>query len=101
MCILTIYSKMKHKKSLLCISIALAIAPVAMTFAERNTSHIEVDDQASIDVAGDDWMSIEIGTTNEVTKDPAKGIDFDHVSPIAKGRNAIAIGTSAEAGNPH
>ncbi|MDS1745280.1 YadA-like family protein [Escherichia coli] len=89
---------MKHKKSLLCISIALAIAPVAMTFAERNTSHIEVDDKSLVDTAGNDWMSIEIGTTNEVKKDPAKGIDFDHVSPIAKGRNAIAIGTSAEAG---
>ncbi|EFA1502632.1 autotransporter adhesin Sab [Escherichia coli] len=88
---------MKYKKTLLCVSIALAIAPVAMTFAEKNTSHIEVD-EAPVDTAGNDWLSIEIGTTSEVPEDPDKGIYFKHTSPIASGRNSIAIGTSAIAG---
>ncbi|EOK7730814.1 YadA-like family protein [Escherichia coli] len=88
---------MKYKKTLLCVSIALAIAPVAMTFAEKNTSHIEVD-EAPVDTAGNDWLSIEIGTTSEVPEDPDKGIYFNHTSPIASGRNSIAIGTSAVAG---
>ncbi|EGO4448557.1 hemagglutinin [Escherichia coli] len=90
---------MKKKKTSLCVSIALAINPVTMTFAAQNTSTIEVDETSlGYDVYGNDWKSIEIGTTKEVKADPAKGINFDHNSPVAKGRNSIAIGTSAEAG---
>ncbi|HHY8360562.1 TPA: YadA-like family protein, partial [Escherichia coli] len=47
---------------------------------------------------GDNWKSIEIGTTQEVKASPDKNINFDHNSPVAEGRNSIAIGTSAEAG---
>ncbi|HFR5729697.1 TPA: hypothetical protein ACH3LE_001060 [Escherichia coli] len=47
---------------------------------------------------GDNWKSIEIGTTPEVKASPDKNINFDHNSPVAEGRNSIAIGTSAEAG---
>ncbi|EEY6455274.1 YadA-like family protein [Escherichia coli] len=89
---------MKYKKTFLGASIVLAISPVAMTFAEKNAEHIEVD-EANVDTAGDNWMSIEIGTTNEVKEDPDKGIFFTHTSPIAQGRNSIAIGTSAVAGS--
>ncbi|HFO4992836.1 TPA: hemagglutinin, partial [Escherichia coli] len=38
------------------------------------------------------------GTTKFTAKDESKGINFDHKSPVAEGRNSIAIGTSAEAG---
>ncbi|EOP9904143.1 YadA-like family protein [Escherichia coli] len=90
---------MKYKKTLLCVSIALAIAPVAMTFAEKNDSHIEVDEEVlGENLYTDDWMSIEIGTITEVKKTPENQLNFDHDSPIAKGRNSIAIGTSAKAG---
>ncbi|EPS9685134.1 YadA-like family protein, partial [Escherichia coli] len=47
----------------------------------------------------DDWKSIEIGTTQFAAKDVSKGINFDHKSPVAEGRNSIAIGTSALAGD--
>ncbi|MDW9200280.1 hypothetical protein SE959_26550 [Escherichia coli] len=43
-------------------------------------------------------MSIEIGTITEVKKDDQNGLNFDHNSPIARGRNSIAIGTSSVAG---
>ncbi|EEZ4392162.1 hemagglutinin [Escherichia coli] len=89
---------MKYKRKLLCVSIALAITPVAVTFAEKNDTHLEVDDKDAVDNAGNNWMSIEIGTTNEVPEDSDKGIYFAHTSPVALGRNSIAIGTSAVAG---
>ncbi|ELW9986635.1 YadA-like family protein [Escherichia coli] len=89
---------MKYKRKLLCVSIALAITPVAVTFAEKNDAHLEVDDKDTVDKAGNNWMSIEIGTINEVPENSDKGIYFAHTSPVALGRNSIAIGTSAVAG---
>ncbi|OTD45993.1 hemagglutinin, partial [Escherichia coli] len=90
---------MNSKKKLLCVSIALAISPVAVTFAEKNNNHIEVDEtELGHNLYTDDWMSIEIGTTKEVKKNDDNKLNFDHNSPIAKGRNSIAIGTSAVAG---
>ncbi|EFN8327995.1 TPA: YadA-like family protein [Escherichia coli] len=90
---------MNSKKKLLCVSIALAISPVAVTFAEKNNNHIEVDEtELGNNIYTDDWMSIEIGTTKEVKKNDDNKLNFDHNSPIAKGRNSIAIGTSAVAG---
>ncbi|CAD5738777.1 YadA-like family protein [Escherichia coli] len=86
---------MKNRKTLLCVSIALAINPVAITFAEQNSSVIEVDENPN---HGNNWKSIEIGTKKEEKARPELGINFDHNSPVAKGHNSIAIGTSAEAG---
>ncbi|EOB4762326.1 hypothetical protein ACIUP7_004930 [Escherichia coli] len=86
---------MKNRKTLLCVSIALAINPVAITFAEQNSSVIEVDENPN---HSNNWKSIEIGLTKEEKARPELGINFDHNSPVAKGRNSIAIGTSAEAG---
>ncbi|EPM2295931.1 YadA-like family protein, partial [Escherichia coli] len=64
-----------------------------------NKLTVEVDETSlGHDVYGDDWKSIEIGTTKFTAKDESKGINFDHKSPVAEGRNSIAIGTSAEAG---
>ncbi|CAD5792673.1 protein; outer membrane protein [Escherichia coli] len=91
---------MKNRKTLLCVSITLAVNPVTMTLAAQNASTIEVDEVSQgYDVYGNNWKSIEIGTTKEVKANPQKGINFDHNSPVAKGHNAIAIGTSAEAGS--
>ncbi|EJM4822910.1 YadA-like family protein [Escherichia coli] len=90
---------MKNKKKLLCTSIALAIAPIAISFADQNKNHIEVDETSyGKNVYSNDWMSIEIGTITEVKKDDQNGLNFDHNSPIARGRNSIAIGTSSVAG---
>ncbi|EMB3570508.1 YadA-like family protein [Escherichia coli] len=86
---------MKNRKTLLCVSIALAINPVAITFAEQNSSVIEVDENPN---HSNNWKSIEIGLTKEEKARPELGINFDHNSPVAKGHNSIAIGTSAEAG---
>ncbi|HFS3730569.1 TPA: hemagglutinin, partial [Escherichia coli] len=67
--------------------------------ADTNKLTVEVDETSpGYDVYGDDWKSIEIGTTKFTAKDESKGINFDHKSPVAEGRNSIAIGTSAETG---
>ncbi|HEA8528158.1 TPA: YadA-like family protein, partial [Escherichia coli] len=60
---------------------------------------VEVDEtDKGYQVYGDNWKSIEIGTTKEVKKKDSTDLNFDHNSPVAKGHNSIAIGTSAEAG---
>ncbi|EJI6640412.1 hemagglutinin, partial [Escherichia coli] len=73
--------------------------PFPASLAAQNTNVVEVDESSQgYDVHGDNWKSIEIGTTQEVKASPDKNINFDHNSPVAEGRNSIAIGTSAEAG---
>ncbi|EPQ9068431.1 YadA-like family protein [Escherichia coli] len=94
---------MNFKQSKVCLAVLLSLSPVIIPFAsaqqDTNTKTIEVDeDSKGYGVYGNNWKSIEIGTTNFTAKDESKGINFDHKSPVAKGRNSIAIGTSAEAG---
>ncbi|EIT4034949.1 hemagglutinin, partial [Escherichia coli] len=77
----------------------LVLNPFPASLAAQNTNVVEVDESSQgYDVHGDNWKSIEIGTTQEVKASPDKNINFDHNSPVAEGRNSIAIGTSAEAG---
>ncbi|EEY6694549.1 hemagglutinin, partial [Escherichia coli] len=69
------------------------------SLAAQNTNVVEVDEtDKGYQVYGDNWKSIEIGTTKEVKKKNSTDLNFDHNSPVAKGHNSIAIGTSAEAG---
>ncbi|HFS3827563.1 TPA: hemagglutinin, partial [Escherichia coli] len=83
----------------ICIAISLVLNPFPASLAAQNTNVVEVDESSQgYDVHGDNWKSIEIGTTQEVKASPDKNINFDHNSPVAEGRNSIAIGTSAEAG---
>ncbi|EEZ2634181.1 hemagglutinin, partial [Escherichia coli] len=87
----------------ICIAISLVLNPasISQVSAQADTNKLTVEvDETSLghDVYGDDWKSIEIGTTKFTAKDESKGINFDHKSPVAEGRNSIAIGTSAEAG---
>ncbi|EFJ2828493.1 hemagglutinin, partial [Escherichia coli] len=94
---------MKFKRTQLCVAILFAINPatISQVYAQADTNKLTVEvDEATpgSDVHGDDWKSIEIGTTQFAAKDVSKGINFDHKSPVAEGRNSIAIGTSAEAG---
>ncbi|ELS9460951.1 hemagglutinin, partial [Escherichia coli] len=94
---------MNLRKKHICIAISLVLNPAsisqASTQADTNKLTVEVDETSlGHDVYGDDWKSIEIGTTKFTAKDESKGINFDHKSPVAEGRNSIAIGTSAEAG---
>lgn len=78
----------------------LAIASVKFSWATPNKNVIEVDEQSTgYDNYGDNWNSIEIGTTKEVKADPKKDINFDQKSPVAQGRNSIAIGTTAVSGD--
>ncbi|HFO2595830.1 TPA: YadA-like family protein, partial [Escherichia coli] len=71
---------------------------ISQASAQADTNKLTVEVDETISSAGDDWKSIEIGTTKFTAKDESKGINFDHKSPVAEGRNSIAIGTSAEAG---
>ncbi|HFP1536976.1 TPA: hemagglutinin, partial [Escherichia coli] len=94
---------MNLRKKHICIAISLVLNPasISQVSAQADTNKLTVEvDETSLghDVYGDDWKSIEIGTTKFTAKDESKGIDFDHKSPVAEGRNSIAIGTSAEAG---
>ncbi|HFS3867627.1 TPA: hemagglutinin, partial [Escherichia coli] len=94
---------MNLRKKHICIAISLVLNPASISQAsaqaDTNTLTVEVDETSlGYDVYGDDWKSIEIGTTKFTAKDESKGINFDHKSPVAEGRNSIAIGTSAEAG---
>lgn len=94
---------MNLRKKHICIVISLVLNPASISQAsaqaDTNKLTVEVDETSlGYDVYGDDWKSIEIGTTKFTAKDVSKGINFDHKSPVAKGRNSIAIGTSAEAG---
>ncbi|HFO6726421.1 TPA: hypothetical protein ACHKU9_005232, partial [Escherichia coli] len=94
---------MNLRKKHICIAISLVLNPASMSQAsaqaDTNKLTVEVDETSlGYDVYGDDWKSIEIGTTKFTAKDESKGINFDHKSPVAEGRNSIAIGTSAEAG---
>ncbi|HFO7981829.1 TPA: hemagglutinin, partial [Escherichia coli] len=87
------------RKKHICIAISLVLNPFPASLAAQNTNVVEVDESSQgYDVHGDNWKSIEIGTTQEVKASPDKNINFDHNSPVAEGRNSIAIGTSAEAG---
>ncbi|HAV9700046.1 TPA: hemagglutinin [Escherichia coli] len=88
---------MIFKRTNTCVAILLAINPAYLSFAAQNTNVVEVNEDAKAN-SSDGWKSIEIGTTIEAKKDNINNITFDHNSPIAKGHNAIAIGTSAEAG---
>ncbi|EJQ0261144.1 hemagglutinin, partial [Escherichia coli] len=94
---------MNLRKKHICIAISLVLNPasISQVSAQADTNKLTVEvDETSLghDVYGDDWKSIEIGTTKFTAKDESKGINFDHKSPVAEGRNSIAIGTSAEAG---
>ncbi|EKC9823000.1 hemagglutinin, partial [Escherichia coli] len=94
---------MNLRKKHICIAISLVLNPasISQASAQADTNKLTVEvDETSLghDVYGDDWKSIEIGTTKFTAKDESKGINFDHKSPVAEGRNSIAIGTSAEAG---
>ncbi|EPJ2625422.1 YadA-like family protein, partial [Escherichia coli] len=94
---------MNLRKKHICIAISLVLNPasISQVSAQADTNKLTVEvDETSLghDVYGDDWKSIEIGTTKFTAKDEPKGINFDHKSPVAEGRNSIAIGTSAEAG---
>ncbi|HIB7778656.1 TPA: YadA-like family protein, partial [Escherichia coli] len=94
---------MNLRKKHICIAISLVLNPasISQASAQADTNKLTVEvDETSLghDVYGDDWKSIEIGTTKFTAKDESKGIYFDHKSPVAEGRNSIAIGTSAEAG---
>ncbi|EHK9803016.1 YadA-like family protein, partial [Escherichia coli] len=75
-------------------------ALIQFSSAEQNVDKIEVDETGTgTDTFGQNWKSIEIGTTKEVMAADTNGrIFFDHKSPVANGYNSIAIGTSAEAG---
>ncbi|HHD7536990.1 TPA: hemagglutinin, partial [Escherichia coli] len=83
----------------ICIAISLVLNPFPASLAAQNTNVVEVDEtDKGYQVYGDNWKSIEIGTTKEVKKKDSTDLNFDHNSPVAKGHNSIAIGTSAEAG---
>ncbi|HFS3917877.1 TPA: YadA-like family protein [Escherichia coli] len=91
---------MNLRKKHICIAISLVLNPasISQASAQADTNKLTVEVDETISSAGDDWKSIEIGTTKFTAKDESKGINFDHKSPVAEGRNSIAIGTSAEAG---
>ncbi|HFP3808969.1 TPA: hemagglutinin, partial [Escherichia coli] len=96
-----IYMNLRKKHICIAISLVLNPASISQASAQADTNKLTVEvDETSLgyDVYGDDWKSIEIGTTKFTAKDESKGINFDHKSPVAEGRNSIAIGTSAEAG---
>ncbi|EFH0813458.1 hemagglutinin, partial [Escherichia coli] len=88
--------------SKVCLAVLLSLSPALIQFssAEQNVDKIEVDETGTgTDTFGQNWKSIEIGTTKEVMAADTNGrIFFDHKSPVANGYNSIAIGTSAEAG---
>ncbi|EFI6798326.1 hemagglutinin, partial [Escherichia coli] len=93
---------MEFKYSKVCLAVLLSLSPALIQFssAEQNVDKIEVDETGTgTDTFGQNWKSIEIGTTKEVMAADTNGrIFFDHKSPVANGYNSIAIGTSAEAG---
>ncbi|HHZ4237364.1 TPA: YadA-like family protein, partial [Escherichia coli] len=90
---------MNLRKKYICIAISLVLNPFPASLAAQNTNVVEVDEtDKGHQVYGDNWKSIEIGTTKEVKKKDSTDLNFDHNSPVAKGHNSIAIGTSAEAG---
>ncbi|MBZ9087250.1 hemagglutinin, partial [Escherichia coli] len=90
---------MNLRKKHICIAISLVLNPFPASLAAQNTNVVEVDEtDKGHQVYGDNWKSIEIGTTKEVKKKDSTNLNFDHNSPVAKGHNSIAIGTSAEAG---
>ncbi|EOV7980852.1 hemagglutinin, partial [Escherichia coli] len=90
---------MNLRKKHICIAISLVLNPFPASLAAQNTNVVEVDEtDKGYQVYGDNWKSIEIGTTKEVKKKDSTDLNFDHNSPVAKGHNSIAIGTSAEAG---
>ncbi|EHJ5206101.1 YadA-like family protein [Escherichia coli] len=94
---------MNLRKKHICIAISLVLNPASISQADAqadtNKLTVEVDESTEgHGIYGDDWKSIEISTTQFTAKDESKGINFDHKSPVAEGRNSIAIGTSAEAG---
>ncbi|HFP1315478.1 TPA: hemagglutinin, partial [Escherichia coli] len=96
-----VYMNLRKKHICIAISLVLNPASISQASAQADTNKLTVEvDETSLghDVYGDDWKSIEIGTTKFTAKDESKGINFDHKSPVAEGRNSIAIGTSAEAG---
>lgn len=94
---------MNFKHSKVCLAVLLSLSPALIQFssAEENALTLEVDETGTgTDIVGNNWKSIEIGTTQEVSVDKTNGkISFDHKSPVAQGHNSIAIGTSAEAGS--
>lgn len=89
---------MTFKRTKVCLAVLFAIAPGLPSASTKNTTTIVVDETKTVDGYGNNWKSIEIGTTEEAKKGVDSSVLFDHNSPVAKGHNSIAIGTSAEAG---
>ncbi|HFO5769726.1 TPA: YadA-like family protein [Escherichia coli] len=89
---------MTFKRTKVCLAVLFAIAPGLPSASTKNTTTIVVDETKTVDGYGNNWKSIEIGTTEEAKKGVDGSVLFDHNSPVAKGHNSIAIGTSAEAG---
>ncbi|RNI54556.1 YadA-like family protein [Escherichia coli] len=89
---------MTFKRTKVCLAVLFAIAPAFPSVSAPNATTIVVDETETPDGFGDSWKSIEIGTTKEA-KQGVASVHFDHNSPVAKGHNSIAIGTSAEAGS--
>lgn len=93
---------MSFNRSKVSLAVLLSLSPTLVPLASvaQNNEKIEVDEtEYSKGVYGDNWKSIEIGTTKNVTiVDSGNKINFDHLSPEARGHNSIAIGTSAKAG---
>ncbi|EGO9572182.1 hypothetical protein B4Z38_004826, partial [Escherichia coli] len=93
---------MRFNRSKVSLAVLLSLSPTLVPLASvaQNNEKIEVDEtEYSKGVYGDNWKSIEIGTTKNVTiVDSGNKINFDHLSPEARGHNSIAIGTSAKAG---
>ncbi|EMQ9344646.1 hypothetical protein WI367_005399, partial [Escherichia coli] len=82
---------MNLRKKHICIAISLVLNPFPASLAAQNTNVVEVDEtDKGHQVYGDNWKSIEIGTTKEVKKKDSTDLNFDHNSPVAKGHNSIA-----------
>ena len=61
---------MNFKRSKVCLAVLLSLSPVIMPFAsaQQNADVIEVDETETADGHGDNWKSIEIGTTKFTAK---------------------------------
>lgn len=87
---------MKFKKMYLYAAIVLAVKPAWPFQAEAADSDYLKVGENNQSGTSDNWGSISIGIKDTVKKN--NDINFDYKPPTAKGRNSIAIGTSADAG---
>ncbi|MBS8646883.1 YadA-like family protein [Escherichia coli] len=87
---------MKFKKMYLYAAIMLAVKPAWPFQAEAADSDYLKVGENNQSGTSDNWGSISIGIKDTVKKN--NDINFDYKPPTAKGRNSIAIGTSADAG---